>query len=112
MIIRYAHGQILEAVLLSRTETTMRVAIENCEDIQEFNWINGIWVSEDCEPVQVEFSWSRQRTAPEVTETDCICSHELAARLIHMLYAGDEDAALSRAPLVRDFPLSALHQVV
>lgn len=93
MFIRYANGEALEAILLSATDTTVRVAIEGCEDSLDFTRIHGVWVSDDCEPVQVEFSWARQRTAPQVAEDDCVCSRKLAARLIHMLHAGDRDGA-------------------
>lgn len=111
MNIRYANGQILRAVLLSRTEKTMRVASEGCDDSLDFTRINGVWVSEDCEPVQAEFPWTRHQATREVIDADCVCPPGLAARLIHMLYAGSQEAS-SRAPLARDFPAPALQRVV
>jgi hypothetical protein len=38
----------------------------------------------------VDFAWSRLRAAELVTEADCICSHQVAAHLIHLLYTGEE----------------------
>ncbi|HUB32310.1 MAG TPA: hypothetical protein VMA31_04750 [Bryobacteraceae bacterium] len=92
MTIRYANGQTLEAVLVSRAETTMRVVIAGCEDSLELSQIHGVWVTEDCEPVELGFSWGRSENAQEVTEADCVCPPELASRLTHMLHADSEDA--------------------
>jgi hypothetical protein len=111
MTIRYINGQILEAVLLSRTETTIRAAIRGSQDSLELNQIHGVWVAEDCEPVEVEFSWTRYGGAQEVTEADCVCSHDLAARLIHMLYAGSEEPPAAPTPLTGNMPVAAAQLV-
>ena len=34
----------------------MRVAIKDADDAAEFRMIRGVWVSEDCEVVRVEFT--------------------------------------------------------
>jgi hypothetical protein len=34
----------------------MRVAIKNSDDAAEFRMIRGVWVSEDCEVVRLEFT--------------------------------------------------------
>ena len=34
----------------------MRVAIENSDDAAEFRRISGVWVTEDCEVVRLQFS--------------------------------------------------------
>jgi hypothetical protein len=89
MIIRYSNGQTLEAVLLSRTETTMRIVPEGHDDVVELTRINGLWVSDDCEAVQVNFVWNPRAASTDVKEEDCICSHEMAERLIKALYGGE-----------------------
>ena len=97
MTIKYSDGRSVEAVLLSRMETTIRVAIEGTEDAMEFSdisaasEINGTWVSADCGPVLIEFVWQRPDRKPAASEADCCCSSELAARLIDSLFAGSED---------------------
>jgi len=91
MTITYANGTTLEAILVTRHEHTIRVAVKGGDDLLEFQDSNGTWVSEDCEPVQIEFEWQKRGRKPEVTEADCICSQELAARLIHMLRNGEEE---------------------
>jgi hypothetical protein len=101
MIIRYTNGKSFEAVLLSRTDTTMRVAMRGSEDVQELNSLFGLWISEDCEPVQVTFSWSGQAAAEDLTEADCVCSRDLAAHLIHLLYSGDDAPEAASAPFAR-----------
>jgi len=84
MTIRYANGKTIEAVLLSRTEKLMRVALQGSEDVLVLNDVNGSWVTDDGEPVEVCFAWQRAAAAP-VCEEDFICPSELAAQLIEML---------------------------
>src|ERR1039458_2369814 len=60
MTIRYADGRLYEAVLLSRTDNTLRVAAKNTDDVQMFTDIGGTWVSEDCEPVRIDRSGERR----------------------------------------------------
>ncbi len=111
MIIRYTSGQTYEAVLLSRTETTIRAAIQGHDDTVALNLIHGVWVSDDCEPVQIIFAWNSRPTPETVREDDCICSHELAAQLIRLLHGGRD--AIDRAALVpREHAAAALQQVV
>src|SRR5437763_1444930 len=89
MTIRYSNGYNNEAILLSRTEDSLRVVTKGSDDIVELKQINGAWITEDCEPVQVEFAWMQHDGMASPTEADCICSHELAAELIHLLFAGE-----------------------
>ena len=86
MTIVYSDSRAVEAVLLSRTETTIRVAMEGLDDVVEFSNINGIWLSADWEPVRIEFAWQRQECKPTISEADCCCSCELAARLMQSLF--------------------------
>ena len=92
MTIRYSNGRAVEAMLLSREDKTMRVAIQGEDDVAEFRNIEGTWVSEYSEPVQIEFAWQRKAWQGVVTEADCCCSAELAARLVDMLITGTRDA--------------------
>ncbi len=99
MIITYSDGIAVEAVLLSRTENTMRLAVQGADDVVEVSNINGIWVSEDCEPISIEFAWQRRDRKPSVSEAECCCSRELAAKLIHSLFTGSiEDKIELDAP--------------
>ena len=69
----------------------MRVAVENGEDSVVLTCVDGTWISEEHAPVHVEFDWQRNlRKEATQSEADCICSKELAARLIHLLLSGDE----------------------
>ncbi len=97
MTIRYSNGYQYEAILLSRTDERMRVAVEGSDDVVELTQIHGAWVSDDCEPVQVEFAWTRQQATQEISEEDCVCSHDLAARLIHLLFAGENEPEVAAA---------------
>ncbi len=89
MTIRYANGLTKDSILLSRTRELLRIAIEGCDDVTELRRVNGVWVTDECDPVQVSFAWERE-PAPEVTEAECICPPEVAAKLIRLLYVADE----------------------
>ena len=84
MTIRYADGRAIEGVTLARTANTMRVAVKGREDAAEFINIHGTWISEDCDPVTLEYG-PRRTPAATLSEADCICSRDLAARLIDLL---------------------------
>jgi hypothetical protein len=86
MTINYSDGRAVEAVLLARTKSTLRVAVQGASDVMEISDINGTWVSSDCEPVAIEFAWQQLDRKPKISEADCHCSHELAARLIRLLF--------------------------
>ena len=102
MMIHYTNGKSIEALLLAQTENTLRVAVPGEDDTLLFARIHGVWVSEDCEPARIEFAWERSRHQPEVTEADCICPPELAARLIHLLLSGEEEFGLSAPALIAE----------
>jgi len=90
MTITYANGQTIKAALVIRTDNRIRVVTQGSDDVTEFTQLSGsTWVSEDCEAVRIEFG--PQRANREYTEENCICSHELAARLIHMLHHPEEE---------------------
>jgi hypothetical protein len=82
MTITYSDGIAVEAVLLSRTESKMRLAVQGADDVIEVSNINGTWVAADCEPVSIQ---------PTISEAECCCSRELAAKLIHSLFAGSNE---------------------
>ena len=107
MTIRYANGNTREAVLLSRTERTLRVAVKNTDDVQLFTSLNGTWVSEDCEPVRIDFEWQRHTREDAIAEADCICPAELASRLIYLLFSGNDDADIEAQALLESSRASA-----
>jgi len=91
MTIRYGNGFSLEATLLFRSDDLMRVAIDGSDNVVELTLVDGTWMGDDCEPVQVEFAYTRQSAVPTVTEDDCLCSREFAATLIQLLLAGENE---------------------
>ena len=86
MTINYPDGRAVEAVLLARTGCGLLVAAQGADDVMEISNINGTWVTADCEPVAIEFAWQQLDRKPKVSEADCHCSPELAARLIRLLF--------------------------
>ena len=97
MTIRYRNGFTVEAVLISEAESSMRVAMRGNDDVIQLKRLNGNWVTEDCEPVEVAAAWEPNEGMPIVTLDDCICPHELAARLLQMLFSGENDPELEAA---------------
>jgi len=91
MKIRYADGRSIEGVTLARTANTMRIAVKGSEDAAEFINVHGTWISEDCEPVTMEYG-PRRNAPATLSEADCICSRELAARLIDLLLTSSAEA--------------------
>ena len=78
MKIRYPNGKTNEGITLVRTANTMRVAVRGCEDAAEFINVHGTWISEDCEPVTIEYG-PRRIPPATLSEADCICPRALAA---------------------------------
>ena len=93
MTINYANGRVVEAILLSRGNDTLRAAVQGEDDAQIFTLISGTWVSEEDGTVRIEFAWEHRGQA-SVPEADCICSKKLASRLISTLLAGSNDSDL------------------
>jgi len=90
MKITYANGQTIEGILLARNDENIRVALKGCEDVAEFTSLKGAWISEKCEAIKVRYEWQRRTRKQAVSESDCICSKELTARLVQLLSLGDE----------------------
>jgi hypothetical protein len=111
MIIRYSNGQAFEAVLLSETDDSMRIALEGSDDVLGLQRINGTWITEECEPVQVDKAWTGQSLMEEIAEDECICSPELAARLLHLLFSCEEEPE-AKNPAARRAAAAAVYQHV
>ena len=87
MIIRYPDGTALNALLLSRANDTLRVTVPGDDDVRTFTLIRDAWISEKCEPVAIEFAWHCREAVAVTNETECVCSKELASRLISIFLA-------------------------
>jgi hypothetical protein len=98
MVLIYADGSKTEALLLARTENKIRVAIPGSDDPLELTDVRGTWVTEDCEPVRVQFAWEGKTREQILTEADCVCPHDLAAHLIHLLWCPDDEAPRTAKP--------------
>ena len=88
--IAYRDGRAMEGFVLAGYGNTISVAVRNAGDAALFTCVHGTWISEDCEPVEIRFEWQRHAPGEATSEADCLCSKELAARLIHALVGGDE----------------------
>lgn len=90
MTITYLDGTVLEAIVISHEENEIRAIAAGCGDVLAFTRIHGTWISEEIEPVAIEFAWQRRRKPPVTSEDDCVCPKELAACLIESLFRGCE----------------------
>jgi hypothetical protein len=88
--ITYGSGIALQAIVLSHEEHEIRAAAAGCDDVMVFTRSHGTWISEDGEPVTIEFAWQRRGASHVPSEDECICTKELAARLIPTVF-GDDD---------------------
>jgi hypothetical protein len=93
MTVTYPNRTSLEAIVLSHEEHEIRAIAAGCDDVLVFTRIDGTWISDDEQPVTIEFVWQRQKASRVPSEDDCICSNELAARLIRTLFTGSEPEA-------------------
>ena len=77
----------------------MRVAVKGCDDAAEFINVHGTWISEDCEPVTLEYG-PRRNAPTTLSDADCICSRALAAVLIDLLLtdSAEEECAAQTTP--------------
>ena len=55
MTITYPNGTALNAVVLSREDEEIRAIAPGCDDVLAFTRIRGTWVSEELEPVTIQF---------------------------------------------------------
>jgi hypothetical protein len=88
--ITYPNGTVLRAIVLSHDKHAIRAAAAGCDDVLAFTRIHGTWISEEIEPVTIEFDWQRRRASQVCSEDDCVCPKELAARLSQTLFTGGE----------------------
>lgn len=91
MTITYPKGTVLKALVLSHEENEIRAIAPGCTDVLAFTRIHGNWISEELEPVTIEFAWQRHGASPAGTEEDLICPQELATHLIQTLFSGESD---------------------
>ena len=88
MTITYSDGTVVEAVLLSRGNNSLCVAVPGDDHARRFTLVNNAWISEGGDPVKIEFAWERRGQCGPPRESECVCSKELASRLVSMLLAG------------------------
>ena len=55
MLVRSASGKKQPGVILALTGGSMRVALKDSDDVEEYRLLNETWVSTQCEPVTFEF---------------------------------------------------------
>ena len=77
-------GTIWEALLLSHTKDNLRAAVAGCNDALTFTFIHDTWLSEEWEPVRIDFAWGRTGTVDVPSESDFICSKDLSLQCLSL----------------------------
>ncbi len=111
MTITFSDGRKKNAVILAQDAGHMRLALEGSDDVLAVAQYNGRWISEDCEPVRMGYEWEMRGPAEIPAEADCICSKDLAARMIQLLLRGSDDEAEPSVPLHPARSARAIHVV-
>src|SRR5262245_42366382 len=93
MTITFPDGTRLQAALLMRIADSLKAAVPGEDDPRVFTCISGTWISEDVDPVRIEFEWEKRRTTFTKLD-DCICDKGFASRLIARLLSPDDDHLL------------------
>jgi hypothetical protein len=55
MFVHSLTGCSVQATLLTAGANILRVAVSGSDDISEYRWVSGQWLSEEDEPVALEF---------------------------------------------------------
>ena len=56
LCIHYNNGGVLPGIALAVGDRVVRVAVKDSHDAVEFRLIDEVWVSEDCEVVEISFT--------------------------------------------------------
>jgi hypothetical protein len=70
--VRYRNGRVLEGLIPYLTADLARVAFRGRDDVSEFEFVGGQWLSEDCEPVVFEVPYAPMLQALLWTEDSAI----------------------------------------
>lgn len=97
MIITFSDGRKLEGRIYTQTASTMRIVVKENEELVDFTCIRGLWLSANCEPVEIGYAWRRIPTIRMISEAVCICSQELASRLVESNLIDSDDVGESYA---------------
>jgi len=62
--ITYLDGTVLEAIVLSHEDDEIRAMVAGWSDVLAYTRVHGTWISEETEPVAIEFAWQRRRKPP------------------------------------------------
>ncbi len=90
MTITDPNGTVRQATVLAHGENEIRAVTADSDDVLVLRRVHGTWISEDLEPVVLQFEWQRGGAPHVPSEGDCVCPKELAAHLIQTLHSGSE----------------------
>lgn len=90
MTIKYLDGTVLQGLLVSRGDDTLRAAFPGDDDVRTFTLVSGTWISEECEPVKLNFP----QRGEQAREVEVVCSKKQTSRIMSVLRACSGDDSL------------------
>ena len=90
MTIIYPGGTAVEALVLSVNPGSLAVAVAGRNQVRRFERVDGDWISEAGEPVQVRYA---PQTDATTAESDFVCPKKLGRQLISNLMSGEQNDA-------------------
>ena len=88
MTVTYPNGTKVECLLLSAEGDNYRVAVAGDKDFRLFRQIDGVWRSEDGQPVKLTYGAPNGMAVGDANESHLTCSRELGKQLISLLMNG------------------------
>lgn len=91
MTVTYPNGTKVHCLLLSEEGDVFQVAVAGDNDLRVFRQVDGVWRTEDGQPVQLTYGGRPDAAAHPPDESHFTCSQELGRRLISRLMNGSEE---------------------
>jgi hypothetical protein len=91
MTIVYSGGTAVEALVVSAAPGSLEVAIAGSHELRRFAQVEGAWISEAGEPVQIRYASQPDPQNAAPAESDFVCPKKLGRQLISNLMSGEQE---------------------
>ena len=98
MTVTYPNGTKVHCLLLSEEGDVFQVAVAGDNDLRVFRQVDGVWRTEDGQPVQLTYGGRNDAAAHAPDESHFTCSQQLGKRLISRLMNGSEEHEGTQGP--------------
>jgi hypothetical protein len=91
MTIIYPGGTAVEALVVSAAPGSLEVAIAGSHEVRRFEQVEGAWISEARELVQIRYASQPDPQNAALAESDFVCPKKLGRQLISNLMSGEQE---------------------